>query len=304
MKAVVFATRLFPLWALLASAGALWQPQWLVAGRPAIPWLLGLVMFGMGLTLSPRDFAATLRRPGLLLLGVAMQYMLMPMLAWLIATLGRLPPALAIGMVLVGTAPGGTASNVICYLARADVALSIALTTASTLLSILVTPALTWLYAGHSVPVPAGAMLFTIAKIVLLPVAAGMLVNHWLGQRLQPFQSLFPLLSVLAILLIIAIVVALNAHRLGEVSLLLALAVGLHNLLGLASGYGLARLSGLDRRTARTLAIEVGMQNSGLAVALAVKHFSALAALPGVLFSVWHNLSGALLAARWSRRAA
>ena len=303
MGAVVLATRLFPLWALLVSALALWRPEALAPGRPAIPWLLGLVMFGMGLTLTPADFARALRRPGLLVLGVAMQFMLMPMLAWLIATLMALPPALLAGMALVGTAPGGTASNVICYLARADVALSIALTTASTLLSILVTPFLTWLYAGQSVPVPALAMLATIGKIVLLPVAAGVVINHLLGRRLQPFQAVFPLVSVIAILVIIAIIVALNADRIGQLTVLLALVVGLHNGLGLLTGYGFARLSGLDERTSRTLAIEVGMQNSGLAVALAVKHFSALAALPGALFSVWHNLTGSLLAALWSRRA-
>lgn len=301
MNAVVLATRLFPLWAILVSLLALWHPEGFAPWRPAIPWLLGVVMFGMGLTLTPADFARALRRPGLLVFGVVLQYMLMPMLAWLIAQGFELPPALLAGMVLVGTAPGGTASNVICYLARADVALSITLTTASTLLSVLVTPALTWLYAGRSVPVPALAMLFTIAKIVLLPVAAGVLVHQLLGRRLDPFQAIFPLVSVLAILVIIAIIVALDAGRLGQLRLVLLVAVGLHNVSGLAAGYLFARLSGVDVRTARTLAIEVGMQNSGLAVALAVKHFSALAALPGAIFSVWHNLTGSLLAALWSR---
>ncbi len=295
-------TRLFPLWALLGCAVALALPAPLAALRPAIPWLLGVVMFGMGLTLTPADFAAALRRPAVLALGVALQFAVMPALAWALARLLGLPPALLAGLVLVGAAPGGTASNVICYLARGDVALSIALTTASTLLAIVATPLLTLLYAGQAVPVPAAAMLLTIGQIVLLPVALGVIVNHRLGPRLRPLQAAFPLLSVAAIVLIIAIVVALNAHRLAQLTALLALAVALHNGLGLASGYAVARLLRLERRTARTLAIEVGMQNSGLAVALALQHFSAVAALPGALFSIWHNLSGAALAAWWTRR--
>ena len=304
MRAVALLTRLFPLWALLGSAAALAWPAPLAALRPWIPWLLGLVMFGMGLTLTAADFARALRRPAVLALGVALQFAAMPLIAWLLARALHLDAALLAGLVLVGAAPGGTASNVICYLARGDVALSIALTTASTLLAVVATPLLTLLYAGQAVPVPAGAMLLTIAKIVLLPVALGVAVNQWLGARLRPLQAVFPLLSVAAIVLIIAIVVALNAGRLAELTALLALAVMAHNGLGLATGYGVARALRLDAATARTLAIEVGMQNSGLAVALALKHFNALAALPGALFSIWHNLSGAALASWWARRAA
>jgi len=302
MRLVIAATRLFPLWALAGTAIAMAMPTPLAAWKAAIPWLLGLVMFGMGLTLKGADVLAALRRPRVLALGVALQFLLMPAFAWLVSKGLGLDPWLLAGMVLVGAAPGGTASNVICYLSRGDVALSITLTTASTLLSILATPALTLFYAGQAVPVPAGAMLETIARIVLLPVAGGMLVHKLLGHRLAPFEALFPLVSVAAIVIIITIIVALNEARLAELSLVLLSAVALHNGLGLAAGYWIARLAGQDRRTARTLAIEVGMQNSGLAVALAVKHFAAVAALPGAVFSVWHNLSGSLLAALWSRK--
>jgi BASS family bile acid:Na+ symporter len=295
-------TSLFPLWALLAALLAFWQPAPLAAAKPLILPLLGLVMFGMGMTLTWQRFAQVLRQPGRIGLGLALQYLVMPLAAWLVALGLGLPPALLTGLVLVGASPGGTASNVVCYLARGDLALSITLTTASTLLAIVATPLLTWLYVGEQVPVPVWSMLLSIFKIVLLPVTLGVLINSLFGHRLKRLQPLFPILSVLAIVLIIAIVVALDRDNLASMGLLIALAVMLHNGIGLAAGYGIGRLVTGDERTARTLAIEVGMQNSGLAVALAVKYFSTTAALPGALFSVWHNLSGSLLAAWWSRR--
>ncbi|QYY34411.1 bile acid:sodium symporter family protein [Ruficoccus sp. ZRK36] len=295
-------TSLFPVWAILFSGLAYAIPAPFAALKPAIVPLLGLVMLGMGLTLSWDNFAAVLRRPGTILLGVALQYLVMPLAAWAIAAALDLPPMLLAGLVLVGSCPGGTASNVICYLGRGDVALSITLTTVSTLLAVLATPLLTLLYAGTRVPVPAGPMLLSIAKIVLVPVLAGMIVNRFFGQRLRPVQHVFPLLSVAAIVLIIAIIVALNRTSIGEMGLAVALAIALHNATGLALGYGVPHLLGRDARTCRTLAIEVGMQNSGLAVALAIKYFSAAAALPGALFSIWHNITGSLLAGWWRRQ--
>jgi len=295
-------TTLFPLWALLFSVLAYWQPELFAAARPAIVPLLGIVMFGMGMTLTWQDFALVLRKPARIGLGVALQYLVMPLAAWGIGLGLGLSPALLAGLVLVGASPGGTASNVVCYLARGDVALSITLTTASTLLAVVMTPLLTWLYVGERVPVPVMDMLVSIVKIVLLPVAAGIVVNTLFGRRLAPIKHLFPLLSVAAIVVIIAIIVALNRDNLAAMGAVVALAVALHNATGLTVGYVLGRLLTGDERTARTLAIEVGMQNSGLAVALAVKYFSVAAALPGALFSVWHNLSGSLLAALWSRR--
>lgn len=297
-------TALFPLWALLFTGLAYLLPDLFSGLRPTIPWLLGLVMLGMGLSLHPRDFVQVARRPGVVGLGVGLQYLLMPLLAWGIAMALGLSPALLAGMVLVGASPGGTASNVICYLARGDVALSITLTAVSTLLAVLLTPALTLLYAGQAIAVPALAMLMDVVKIVLLPVLAGILLNLLFPRLLSPLRGVFPLISVFAIVLIIAVIVALNQARIGELAAVVVLAVALHNALGLAGGYGIARLLGRDARTARTLAIEVGMQNSGLAVALAAKHFPAVAALPGAVFSVWHNLSGSLLASWWARRSA
>ncbi|WP_296699986.1 bile acid:sodium symporter family protein [Thiocapsa sp. UBA6158] len=294
----------FPLWAVLGASVAYLFPEWLVGLKPAVLPLLGLVMFGMGVTLTLSQFAAVLRRPGLLGLGMALQFGVMPLAAWSIGMAMGFPPELLAGLILVGTAPGGTASNLVCYLAKGDVALSITLTTASTLAAVLLTPALTWLYLGESVPVPALEMLISIAQVVLAPLALGLLVNRWLGSRIGPVKAVFPLVSVAAIVLIIAIIVALNAGKLAHVGLAVVIAVALHNGIGLAAGYWLARLLGRDEATARTLAIEVGMQNSGLAVALAVKFFGPAAALPGAVFSIWHNLSGAALASWWSRRPA
>ncbi len=296
------AILLFPLLAVLCSALAWLFPATFTGLKPAIPWLLGVVMFGMGMTLSAESFAEVFKRPGVIALGVALQFLVMPLAAWGISEALGLSAALLAGMVLVGASPGGTASNVICYLARGDVALSITLTTVSTLLAILATPLLTLLYAGQKVDVPALAMLWSVAKIVLLPVALGVAVNTLFGSRLKAVKQVFPLLSIAAIVLIIAIVVALNAERLGTLGATVVIAVILHNAAGLAAGYLAARAIGQDARTARTLAIEVGMQNSGLAVALAAKFFTPAAALPGAIFSVWHNLSGAMLAALWSRR--
>lgn len=297
------ATTLFPLWALLGSLLAYARPDWFAPLKPAIVPLLGVVMFGMGVTLRWREFEAVLRRPRRVGLGMALQFGVMPLAAWGIGMALGLPAELVAGLVLVGASPGGTASNVVCYLARGDVALSITLTAASTLLAVVATPLLTWLYVGQQVPVPVWDMLLSVAKIVLLPVMLGVAVNTWAGGRIAPVKELFPLLSMAAIVLIIAIIVALNVDNIAAGGWLIALAVVLHNAVGLGAGYGLGWLATRDLRTARTLAIEVGMQNSGLAVALAVQYFSSAAAIPGALFSIWHNLSGSALAAYWSRRA-
>jgi BASS family bile acid:Na+ symporter len=240
--------------------------------------------------------------PAPLALGMALQYGVMPLAAWAVAGALRLDPELAAGVVLVGTCPGGTASNVISYLARADVPLSITLTAVSTLVGVVVTPLLTELYAGQSVDVDVLGMVASILRIVIVPVAVGVAVNAWLGARLAPALRFFPLLSVAAIVLIIAIVMALAHERLAAVTGPAVLAVVLVNGLGLGVGYALPKLIGVPEPQARALSIEAGMQNSGLAVALALAHFTPLAAVPGALFSVWHNVSGSLLAAFWARR--
>lgn len=264
--------------------------------------LLAVIMLCMGLTLRFEDFARVLKTPHLIALGLALQYSVMPAAAFLIASTLGLDPLLAAGMILVGASPGGTASNVICYLARANVALSITLTSLSTLLAILLTPWLSWLYIDASIHVPALEMLKTILLLVIAPVSLGVVINQYLGHWIRSLHHTLPLIAVSAIVMIIGIVVALNHERIGSLGLLLALAVMLHNLAGLVSGYLVTRWLGFDKQAARTMAIETGMQNSGLAVALAVKYFAPTAALAGAIFSVWHNISGSLLASLWSRK--
>ncbi len=292
----------FPLLALAGTGVALIYPEYVIILRPAIVPLLGVVMFGMGLTLRARDFLDVIARPGVIALGVTLQFAFMPAAAWAIGRAMGFDLEPFIGLVLLGACPGGTASNVICYLARANVALSITLTALSTLLAVLLTPYLTLLYAGHLVPVPVGAMLLSILKVVIAPVAAGVVLNHLLGRWLGGLRAVFPAISVTAIVVIIAIVVGLNTHHEAYMVVAVVIAVVLHNGLGLAAGYAVPLALGYDQRTCRTLSIEVGMQNSGLAVALATQFFSAAAALPGAIFSIWHNLSGAALAAFWARR--
>ena len=296
-------TLLFPLWALLGSALAYARPGLFTPWQGAIVPLLVVIMFGMGMTLTAEDFRRVAARPGLIGLGVGLQYAVMPLAAFVISRVLGLSPALTVGMVLVGSSAGGTASNVITYLAKGDVALSVTLTMTSTLLAVFATPALTWFYAGQVVPVPAAGILLSVLKIVVAPVLVGVTLNSLFRQRIARVQPAFPLLSMVAIVVIIAIIVALNRPRLAVMGLPVAIAVITHNLIGLAAGFWVPRRLGYDTRTCRTLAIEVGMQNSGLSVALAVQHFSALAALPGALFSIWHNLSGSALAGFWSHRA-
>jgi BASS family bile acid:Na+ symporter len=287
---------------VLLSAVALALPAPFAAAQPAVLPLLGLVMLGMGLTLTPADFRGVLAMPRLVMTGVALQYTVMPLGAVAVSRLLALPPEQALGMVLVGAASGGTASNVITYLARGNVPLSVTMTAVSTLLAVALTPAWTLALAGRAMPVPLAGLVQTVAFVAVGPVLAGMLLRRLLGGRAARLAAAFPAISVAAICLIIAIIVGLNAARLATVGPLLALAVVLHNGLGLAAGYALARLLGARVREARTIAIEVGMQNSGLAVALALKFFTPVAALPGAVFSLWHNLSGAALAAWWSGR--
>lgn len=292
---------LFPVWAAaLALAGYL-VPAVFSPGKFLIVPFLIAIMFGMGLTLRPADFSRAIRRWPIVLLGLTLQFGLMPATAWVVAHLLGLPPQLALGLILVGSVAGGTASNVISFLAGGDVALSITLTSIATLASVAATPLLTWAYAGTHIPVPVGSMLVSIAEIVVAPVAGGMIVNRLIGDRWADRDGWCALGSAAAIGLVIAIIVALNAASIATLGALVLLAVMLHNGVGLAAGFGLTWLATRDSVAARTIAIEVGMQNSGLAVALAQQYFSPVAALPGAVFSVWHNLSGAGVAALCKR---
>jgi len=292
---------LFPLGAIAISIFAVFFPDVLSPMRPAIVPLLGVVMFGMGMTLTLTDFMRVFKQPKLIGLGITLQYLLMPFIAFVLSLLLQLPVPLMAGLVLVGSCPGGTASNVICYLARGDVALSITLTSISTILAVIFTPFLTWFYVGQKVPVDIIAMMISIFIIIIIPVTLGILINKYFGSSLEKVKRTLPLISVIAIIIIIGIIVARNQPHLPALAIPVIIAVMLHNGLGLLFGYSLPKLVGYDAKTCRTLAIEVGMQNSGLGVALADKFFAASAALPGAIFSIWHNISGSCLAAFWSR---
>ncbi|MDK2350177.1 MULTISPECIES: bile acid:sodium symporter family protein [Pseudomonas aeruginosa group] len=296
-----FVSATFPFWVLLFAILAFCRPAWFLPLTAAIAPLLGLVMFGMGLTLKGEDFREVARHPLRVLIGVLAQFVIMPGLAWLLCRLLQLPAEIAVGVILVGCCPGGTASNVMTWLSRGDVALSVAITSVTTLLAPLVTPALVWLLASAWLPVSFAAMFLSILQVVLVPIALGLLAQRLLGERSRHVAEVLPLVSVFSIVVIIAAVVAASQARIAESGLLIMAVVMLHNGFGLLLGYLVGKLSGMPLAQRKALAIEVGMQNSGLGAALANAHFSPLAAVPSALFSVWHNLSGSLLATLFRR---
>lgn len=284
------------------SALALWQPWIFSWVAPHISAMLGIIMLGMGMTLHWQDFSHVLRHPRDLGLGLLVQFGCMPLLAFALCHVFALPPEMAMGMILVGTAPGGTASNVLTFIARGDVAFSVAMTAAATLVSLLLTPPLTWLLGGVWVPVDMGGLFWSIVKIVLVPVLLGLLLHHFqrgLVDRLMPF---LPLASALVITLVIAGIIAVNAQNILSAGPAIFAAVIAHNLLGLAVGWFAACRLRFAPSRRRALAIEIGTQNSGLATALALAHFTPAAAIAGALFSVWQNISGALLSNFWATR--
>ncbi len=296
-----FVGKTFALWVLLFAVLAFYAPAQFKWIGPYIVPLLGIIMFGMGLTLSRDDFREVAKRPLDVAIGVLGQFIIMPALAWVLSKALNLPPEVAVGVILVGCCPGGTASNVMTFLARGDVALSVAITSVTTLLAPLVTPALIYLLASQWLEVSAAAMFWSIVQVVVLPIALGVLAQSLLRDKVKAAVSVLPLVSVAAIVAIVAAVVAGNQARIATSGLMIFAVVVLHNGLGLLLGYWLAKLTGMDISKRKALSIEVGMQNSGLGVALATAQFSPLAAVPSAIFSVWHNISGPLVATLFQR---
>lgn len=295
------AVTVFPLLIIAAAIYGWLDPGTARQVTPHVNTLLTVIMFAMGLTLTLPDFALVARRPVAVLVGVLGHYLIMPLVGFVIAHLLHLSPDLAAGVILVGCAPSGTASNVINFLARSDTALSVTLASVSTLLAPLLTPLLTLWLAGTYMPVNGWRMAGDIVRIVLVPVFLGLVVRLVLGRRVDRALPALPWLSVAAISLVVAGVVGPSASRLASAGALVLLAVVLHNACGYLLGYWFSRLLRQDARTARTISVEVGMQNSGLAAGLASSYFHPVAALPAAVFSVWHNISGALLAMWWRR---
>ncbi|WGE64180.1 bile acid:sodium symporter family protein [Actinobacillus equuli subsp. haemolyticus] len=298
LKITQFVSKTFAIWVVFFAFIAAQFPDTFKQFVPWIPYLLGIVMLGMGLTLTFKDFAEVTKNPKAAILGVIAQFVVMPSIAFVLAKAFQLPPDLAIGVILVGSCPGGTSSNVMTYLAKGNTALSVACTTVSTLLAPLLTPAVFYLFASEWLEIDAGAMFVSVLKMVLLPIFVGVVIRSIFKQKIEQFSQTMPLISVFAIVLIVTAVVSVSKDRIIESGLLIFLVVVLHNGLGYLIGYLIGRVFKLPIADSKTIAIEVGMQNSGLGAALAALHFKAnpLIAVPSAVFSFWHNISGPILA--------
>ena len=294
----------FALWVVLFAAIALFTPETFVWLKSYITWMLGIIMFGMGMTMTLSDFKGVMHSPKAVFIGVAAQFIVMPVLAFILCSVFQLPTEIAIGVILVGCCPGGTASNVITSLAKGNTALSGACTSVSTLLAPILTPAIFYLLASQWIEINASSMLMSILQVVLFPIILGLIVRMLLKQKVAHYVQVMPLISVVAIVAIVAAIIAGSKAAILESGLLILGVVMLHNGLGYLLGFWASRFFKLPYADCKAVAIEVGMQNSGLGVALAAVHFAAspVTAVPSAIFSLWHNISGPALATYWASR--
>jgi len=299
-----FIQKTFALWVIVFAALALWQPEFFVWMKAYIPWILGIIMLGMGMTMTVDDFKGVLQSPKAVLIGVVAQFVVMPSLAYVLCKLFNLPPEIAVGVILVGCCPGGTASNVITYMAKGNVALSVACTSVSTLLAPVLTPAIFYLLASQWLKIDAASMFVSILQVVLLPIVIGLILRIWLKRQVESYIQVMPLVSVIAIVAIVAAIIGGSKAAILQSGLLILAVVILHNGLGYLLGFTAARFFKLPYADSKAIAVEVGMQNSGLGVALAAVHFAAspITAVPSAIFSLWHNISGPALATYWASR--
>ena len=295
-------TALFPAWIVVGAVWAWFEPARFIWFQPHIGPALGVIMLGMGITLSFNDFREVLKVPKAIGIGVAAQFTIMPLLGWTLANSFQLERDLAVGLILVSCCPGGTASNVIAYLARANLPLSVLMTMCSTFLAIFLTPGLTHVFASSQMDIAAGKMLLTTVQIVLLPLAAGLTLNQFFPKIVSRANLVAPLISVVAIVLIVSCIIGLNRDKISSAGVSLFVSVLLLHVGGFALGYLAAKLLRYPEDFRRTLAIEVGMQNSGLGSTLAKKHISVAAAAPCAISAVYHCILGSLLAAYWRMR--
>ncbi|MDY6285087.1 MAG: bile acid:sodium symporter family protein [Fibrobacter sp.] len=300
MKTIAhFFSRFMALIVLAVAALALFVPSsglWI--SLKAVNYLLMVVMFGMGLTMKLDDFKVVFTQPKDVLIGCLAQFTVMPLLAFSLGKIFGLEAGLLAGVILVGTCPGGTSSNVITYMSKGNVALSVGMTSVNTLLSPIVTPAITYLLLRTSVKVDMLAMCLSILQVVILPITLGFVVNKFAKKFVAKVIDILPVVSVIAICLIVSTVVSHNAEKILTTGAIVFVVVILHNLLGYACGFGLGKVLKMDMPKTKALTVEIGMQNSGLATSLANTAFPslAMATVPGAIFSVWHNISGAILA--------
>ncbi|MEQ1215675.1 bile acid:sodium symporter family protein [Acinetobacter nosocomialis] len=299
-----FVQKTFALWVIVFAALALWQPEFFVWLKAYIPWILGIIMLGMGMTMTVDDFKGVLQSPKAVLIGVVAQFVVMPGLAFILCKLFNLPPEIAVGVILVGCCPGGTASNVITYMAKGNVALSVACTSVSTLLAPVLTPAIFYLLASQWLKIDAASMFISILQVVLLPIVIGLILRTWLKRQVESYIQVMPLVSVIAIVAIVAAIIGGSKAAILQSGLLILAVVVLHNGLGYLLGFTAARFFKLPYADSKAIAVEVGMQNSGLGVALAAVHFAAspITAVPSAIFSLWHNISGPALATYWASK--
>lgn len=296
-----FAGKYFALLVIIFSIIAFLVPSLFSSFGSYITILLGVVMFGMGLTLKASDFKLVFTKPIPVIIGVVAQFSIMPTIAFIIAYLLRLPAELAAGLVLLGSVPGGTSSNVMVYLAKGNVPLSITMTSVSTLLAPVMTPLLLLIFAGQWLPVDPMSMFMSIVKVIIIPIILGLLVNKFLPTATKKSESILPLISIVAIIIIVSSIIANNKENIATAGLLVFVAVLLHNGFGLILGYYAAKAMKLSRQDQRAISIEVGMQNSGLGVALASTYFTPLAALPSAFSSAWQVITGTFLASYWAK---
>ncbi|WIG45185.1 bile acid:sodium symporter family protein [Bacillus halotolerans] len=297
-----FAGQTFGIWVIVFAVLGFSFPSLFSWISSYITIFLGIIMFGMGLTLQTDDFKEMIRKPLYVIIGVIAQYTIMPLVAFGLAYGLHLPSEIAVGVILVGCCPGGTASNVMTFLAKGNTALSVAVTTISTLLAPVLTPVLIMLFAKEWLPVSPGSLFISILQAALIPIIAGLVVKIFFKKQVAKAVHALPLVSVIGIVAIVSAVVSGNRENLLQSGLLIFSVVILHNGFGYLLGFLCAKLLKMDYASQKAIAIEVGMQNSGLGAALATAHFSPLSAVPSAIFSVWHNLSGSLLATYWSKK--
>jgi BASS family bile acid:Na+ symporter len=297
-----WAGKYFALIIIVFSILAFMLPEYFIGFGSYVTILLGIVMFGMGLTLKASDFKLVFTKPIPVLIGLIAQFSIMPTMAFVIAYLLNLPAEIAAGLVLLGSVPGGTASNVMVFLAKGNLPLSITMTSVSTLVAPIMTPILLLIFAGEWMPVDPLSMFMSIVQVIIIPIVLGLLVNRYMPRATEKGAPLLPLISIVAITIIVMGVVAGNRDNIANAGILVFVSVLLHNGFGLLLGFYAAKLFKLPVQDQRAISIEVGMQNSGLGVALASVHFTPLAALPSAFASAWQLITGTFLAARWGKK--
>lgn len=298
-----FAGNTFAIWVLVAAGLAIWIPEYFTWIGSYITILLGIVMFGMGMTLKLDDFKLILQHPKGVIIGIVSQFVIMPLLAFALAKVFNLPPEIAVGVILVGCCPGGTSSNVMTFLAKGNTALSVTITSCTTLLAPFVTPALIYLLASEWLPVSFMAMFMSVIKVVLIPIILGIIAQFLFKPLVAKSVDILPTVSVVAIVMIVAAVVSGSRDKILETGLIIFAIVILHNGLGYLLGFLVAKLFKQKYDDQKAVSIEVGMQNSGLGAQLAMAHFDPVSAVPSAIFSFWHNISGPILATYWGSKA-